>query len=390
MNIVSPIEAGVVAIAGRIDSTNAAQFEQELLALVPDGCSAFTIDADDLEYISSAGLRVLMKLRKACNGGVSVINTREQVYSVLEMTGFNQLLDVKKGYRRLSVEGCPIIGRGFYGTVYRLDADTIVKVYNTPDSIPLIANEQKMAKAAFIKGIPTAISYDIVRVGDNYGSVFEMLKAKSFNELVIEQPDKVDEIVRRWSELLKQVHATQMEPGELPSCRERHIGYLDVIKDYITPGQKDILQSLLSFLPDSLSVVHGDYQMKNVMLIDDEPMLIDMDTLSAGHPIFDLAGLYATYKEFKEDEPNNTMDFLGISDKTADRIWDKLLEYYFGSTDKAFIDSVTDKIRVVAAVRFLFIIAASPLKEGKLGEMRIRHTQEHIKELLGRVQSLDF
>ena len=47
--------------------------------------------------------------------------------------------------REVSVDGCPVIGRGYYGTVYRLDADTIVKVYASPDSIPLIEIPSKTA-----------------------------------------------------------------------------------------------------------------------------------------------------------------------------------------------------------------------------------------------------
>ncbi len=40
----------------------------------------------------------------------------------------------------------------------------------------MIKNEQRLAKRAFVKGVPTAISYDIVKVGDKYGSVFELLR----------------------------------------------------------------------------------------------------------------------------------------------------------------------------------------------------------------------
>lgn len=374
----------------RIDSGNALEFENELMAQVPEGCVDYTLDADGLEYISSAGLRVLMKLRKACSGTVIIVNVSEQVWSVLEMTGFNQLFNVKKAYRRISIEGCPMIGKGFYGTVYRIDADTIVKVYDSPDSIPLIANEQKMAKAAFIKGIPTAISYDIVRVGDRYGSVFELLKAKSFNDLVIENPSDTDKVVQRWSDLLKQVHATEMEAGELPSCRARFLDYLDVIAPYLESGQLSRLKELLSGLPDSLNVVHGDYQMKNVMLSGDEPMLIDMDTLAVGHPVFDFAGLYATYQEFEEDSPGNSMQFLGIPFETSTHIWNKLLDDYFGPVGEEKMKHVTDSIRIVAAVRFLFILAVSDLKNGETGARRIAHTREHLDELLARVRDLNW
>jgi len=376
------------AVSGRIDSSNAQEFESGLMALVPAGCADFCLDAEGLDYISSAGLRVLMKLRKSCSGSISILNVSDQVWSVLEMTGFSQLFNVKKAYRRISIDGCPVIGKGFYGTVYRIDADTIVKVYSTPDSIPLIVNEQKMAKAAFIKGIPTAISYDIVKVGDSYGSVFEMLKAKSFNDLVIENPKDVDSVVKRWSDLLKQVHSTEMDSGEVPSCRARFIDYLDVIAPYLDEGMIQTLKELLLSLPDSRTIVHGDYQMKNVLLSDDEPMLIDMDTLALGHPVFDFAGLYVTYQQFEEDAPGNSMAFLGIPFETSTHIWNKLFEYYFGPVSEDKKQQINDSIKIVALVRFLFILAVSDLKNGELGARRIAHAREHLEELLTRVEKL--
>ena len=115
-----------------------------------------------------------MKVRKQAGSEVRIFDVSPEVYEILDMTGFTEFLTVEKRLREISVDGCEVIGRGFYGTVYRIDPETIVKVYSTPDCIPIIQNEQRLAKRAFVKGVPTAISYDIVRVGDSYGSVFEL------------------------------------------------------------------------------------------------------------------------------------------------------------------------------------------------------------------------
>ena len=61
--------------------------------------------ADRLEYISSAGLRVLMKLRKKAGKALPVLNVSPEVFEVFEMTGFTELLDVKKRLREIAVEG---------------------------------------------------------------------------------------------------------------------------------------------------------------------------------------------------------------------------------------------------------------------------------------------
>lgn len=384
-------ETVTVFLEGRIDSANAPETERKILAKMqeqPDSIPVF--DASRLDYIASAGLRILMKVRKTVGQEMEIRNVSPEVYEILETTGFTELFRVKKRMREVSVEGCDVIGRGFYGTVYRLDPDTIVKVYSSPDSLPLIENERKMARMAFVHGIPTAISYDIVKVGDSYGSVFELLKAQTMNDLLAARPDRADELVRILTDVMKTVHAVELEPGTLPSARGIWLGYLDLIRGlgYITEAQYARIGKLISDLPEFCGVVHGDFHMKNVMMADGEPLLIDMDTLTQGSPIFDLQGIYVAYQAFEEDEPGNTRAFLGISAEMAGFVWRRTIEYYFDQKDAETRARNEDRIRLLAAVRFLQIIGATDLKTNELAEIRIRHTGETIETLLGRVESL--
>ena len=68
-----------------------------------------TIDASGLDYISSAGLRVLLKLRKRL-ATLSVIDVSPDVFEIFEVTGFSQLMDVQKRLRAVSIEGCEVMG----------------------------------------------------------------------------------------------------------------------------------------------------------------------------------------------------------------------------------------------------------------------------------------
>ncbi|MBR4627982.1 MAG: anti-sigma factor antagonist [Ruminococcus sp.] len=378
----------VIRLSGRIDTSNAAEWEKTITEQL-SGETENSFDADELEYISSAGLRVLMKVRKKAGSEIKIFNVSSDVYDILDMTGFTELFKVEKKIREISVEGCDVIGKGFYGTVYRIDPETIVKVYNTPDSIPIIEKEQRLAKCAFVKGVPTAISYDIVRVGDNYGSVFELLNADSFNDHLINEPEKFDELLHKYVDFLKVVHSAEMDAGTIPMARDIFIGYLDVIDSYLTSEQSVRLKELLSALPDDLHMVHGDFQMKNVMLVGDEPMLIDMETISTGQPIFDLQALYVTYISFSEDCPDNLSSFLGISDDLGEPIWNSILEKYFDTADKAELSAINDKIRLMSAIRFLYLLAVTDLKNGDLGERRIKRTQDHISELLKKVNGFE-
>ena len=379
-----------IYLCGRIDANNSEDIEREIFSAVDGSNSSdIVIDARDLEYISSAGLRILMKLLKRINRQIPVINVSRDVYDIFETTGFTELFDVKRAMREVSVEGCDIIGQGFYGTVYRVDSETIVKVYESPDCLPMIQNEQRLAKLAFIKGVPTAISYDTVRVGGSYGSVFELLKAKSFNDLMKKDPGNFDTLMRKYVGFIKTVHSTEMDSGSLPMAKNKFISYLDAIRRYISNEQHKRLHELISGLPDDLHLVHGDLHMKNIMVTDNEPMLIDMDTISTGQPIFDLQALYVSYIAFPEDDPDNLLSFFGIPNELGKRIWNTIIELYFDATDEKRIAGINSKIKLLAMVRFLYILSLADAKDNELNEKRIKRSQDNIAELIGSVVDLN-
>ena len=183
----STVENGrlILAPQGRVDSTNAAEFEKEAMAAVSANLGLeIALDAQNLEYISSAGLRVLMKLRKLAKKAFPVENVSPEVYDIFEVTGFTELLDVKKRLREVSVEGCELIGSGGFGRVYRIDPETIVKVYSSGLTLDMVRHERDTAQKAFLAGVPTAISYDVVRSGDSYGVVFELLNARTVAQIM--------------------------------------------------------------------------------------------------------------------------------------------------------------------------------------------------------------
>ena len=76
-----------VAVIGRLDTTTAPEMES-FLSENYDGITALTFNCEGLEYISSAGLRVLLTAHKRMKGEMKLVNVGELVMEVLEMTGF--------------------------------------------------------------------------------------------------------------------------------------------------------------------------------------------------------------------------------------------------------------------------------------------------------------
>ena len=154
----------VILLPQRVDSASAPDVEnaiEKARSTVP-ACPV-VLDCSKLQYISSSGLRVILRLKKAL-ADTSLIEVSPEVYDILEMTGFTEMMDVRKAFRTFSTDGCEISGHGSNGTIYRIDPETVVKAYRNPDALDEIRNEQQLAPTAFILGIPTAIPYDVVRI----------------------------------------------------------------------------------------------------------------------------------------------------------------------------------------------------------------------------------
>lgn len=340
----------VLSASGRIDSTNAPEIEAKIKRSLDNPHNSVVLDVDALEYISSAGLRIVLRLRKD-EPSLKIINANAEVYDILEMTGFTEMMTVEKAYRKISIEGCEVIGQGANGKVYRIDPDTIVKYYIHPDALPDIQRERELARKAFILGIPTAIPYDVVRVGDGYGSVFELLNADSFLKLIVRNPEDIDKYVGYSVDVLKKMHATDVNPADMPDQKPIALGWVKDIYDTLPEETAKKLQTLFDEIPSCNKMMHGDYHFKNIMMQNDEVLLIDMDTLCHGDPIFEFAAIYNAYVGFSAFETDCIEKFMGITAQTGHRIWNKTIELYFGTTDRQLLDEIEEKVSLVSFTR---------------------------------------
>ena len=85
-----------IALEGRLDTTTAPELEQALKASLDDA-NTLTMDFEKLDYISSAGLRVLLSAHKIMSkkGGMKIVKVKEIVDEVFEVTGFKDILDIE-------------------------------------------------------------------------------------------------------------------------------------------------------------------------------------------------------------------------------------------------------------------------------------------------------
>ena len=353
MSIVTKLTDSLVKLQGSVDSSNAYQFEEELLDAISG--QTLTMDAEELVYISSAGLRVLLKVKKALSGDLVMTNVNPEVFEILDMTGFTQILTVRKAIRKISVEGLSVIGRGQTASVYRMDADTIVKVFRPGIDFGMVQNEIAKAKVAFMHGIPTAISYDVVKIGESYGVVYELLNAKDLADCMKEDPAHLEDYIRMFADVIREMHTTEVTAEQFVSSRATTLGALPYMKGRILNDEEyEKVKAIFENVPERTTFIHGDCHAGNVMLQDKELMFIDLSCAGCGHPIFDLMSMYLTAACHQGELLSS------YTKEEAYHIWKVFLSAYLQTEDEVLLAKAEEQVAAFSSARLLLGLLRIP------------------------------
>ncbi|MBE5847250.1 MAG: STAS domain-containing protein [Lachnospiraceae bacterium] len=370
MNVREQDKKVILALAGRIDTNNAADTEKEIMDILsahPGKVPAF--DAKDLAYISSAGLRVLMKIRKQTGDAVEVFDVSPEVYDIFETTGFTELLTVRKKLRTIDVSSCEKIGEGGNGAVYRLDNDKIVKVYRPWVGIDAIERERTFARTAFVNGIPSVIAYDTVRVGDCYGIVFELLDSDTLGHAMSAHPEKLEAYVDQYVALARTLHSTHVPKGSFTPIREIYHGMADNLGKWCSDEEIALLHSLVDEIPEADTVTHNDLHPGNIMLQDGELVLIDMQEVTMGPPICDLTSIYRHMIIGPQRYAEVMIRSVGMPADLIQKTGHMFFRKYTGITDEKEMESFYQKLGLLYTLNVSLIVGNGSESAMKRGDM---------------------
>ena len=137
-------------------------------------------------------------------------------------------------------------------------------------------------------------------------------------------------------------------------------------------------------------MIHGDFHFRNIMYQNGESLLIDMDKLSYGHPVFELAAIYNSYCGFGEIDHSSIERFLGIPYKTTVTLWHKQLERYLDTKNGDALQEVENKVKLVGHTRLMQHYIRRNGLETEAGREMIAHSRSVLEQLLPRVDALTF
>jgi uncharacterized protein (TIGR02172 family) len=257
-------------------------------------------------------------------------------------------------YREVSIEGCKLLGRGAKGDVYRYDDELVIKVFNQRNTYHDVEQEIALSRKAFILGIPTAISFGIVSVGERYGAMYELVDSETISGCIARNPGQVEAYARIMAELARTIHSIAVsETDAFPDTSERLRSYVRAGVAYENEALAERCMALIDTLPASNTLVHGDFHTGNVFLQRGEPLLIDMDRISTGHPIAEISDLCYFYVTLGEENPAVVEQFMGFSYETAGRFFHCFLKHYLETEDENRLREVMEKASILCCMRMV-------------------------------------
>ena len=291
-----------------------------------------------------------------------------------------------KKYKEVSIEGCKLLGRGAKGDVYRYDDELVIKVYNRNNTYKDVEREINLCRKAFILGVPTEISFGIVSVGMQYGAMFELVDSETVSSCIAKDPARVDEYAVIMAKLARLIHGLEVTPDDgFPNMKDTLIARVNdcFAGEYAELAER--CMELVNTIPNSDHLVHGDFHTGNVFLQNGEPLLIDMDRISTGHPVAELSDLMYFYQILGEDDPSVVEKFMGFSYSTALRFFDTFLKTYLETEDEERIQDVKKKASVICYMRLIRKFR----KKKNLSEEEHRKVEYFLKKLADVVGELD-
>ena len=376
----------VLLFPEKLNLENTPEFEAECKEQLQDvpADAEVIIDLQDLVYISSAGLRLILRLSKKYPSCI-VANVSNEVYSILEMTGFVSFLTIRRKPMIIPpVEGEPI-ARGSNGEIYAIEDDTIVKMFTDKTSLEEIEEEWANARTAVSLGIPSVICFAVVNDGTRNGIMFEKLQTKTLDRLIYSDYDNFDQYGDMFAELFYTIHQTRDLKKGLSSVIKQQLSYVERAH-YLSESEREQLKNFLLAVPETDTVIHGDFHPRNIGMADGELIAMDMAEIGYGHPVFDFVSTYYDLVFSGKTFPSVTSYFFGLEIPDLRRLWDRMLQWYFKGLSREDADWINEMLDELVGLRTILLPVLHPNKPKEKHDEWIRIGRE---KLTGKLEELN-
>ncbi len=264
----------------------------------------------------------------------------------------------------ISLDEWKQVGEGGNGTTYTCEQEPgiILKVSHWEDgTLEAVSKEFYTSQAVYELGIPTPKVFEIVRVGDEYGTKSELIgKKQSVGRFCGANPDQIERIAKRMAELGKQIHRTNVQNDEyIPSMKALMLEALASTKMLSGKKLKEVT-TFVESLDDASTLLHGDFSLGNLIFEiqddgkaganDGKPYWIDLGRAVHGIPMFDLGHLFLFCNIFSKKE--RVQQIAHMTEKQMVEFWNAFALAYNGPDG---MDAFTAECKRFAALDVILL-----------------------------------
>jgi len=263
-------------------------------------------------------------------------------------------------YNNIDLSQWTQVGEGGNGKTYVNPSrpDVILKVNNARlSTLEAVKHEFDVAKAVEGLGLPVPKVYEIVRVGDDYATISQLIKnKKSLSRICHDQPERTEEMARLLCRKGKDLFSTPCDTSFFPSRKQQLVWALDY-SAYIGRKNLKIIRAFVETIPEKTTCVHGDFQSGNIIQAGDTLYWIDLDRFACGDPMFDIGHLFQICQVYSSMK--RVQDIFHMTFDQFNSFWDAFAKEYTGKEDHSDFDLLAGKYACLDVIVRTYFITPS-------------------------------
>ncbi|MCR5083307.1 MAG: HD domain-containing protein [Parasporobacterium sp.] len=356
------IENDWVYVYGRVKGDDVRVLEAELSK---DKSKDYKIDFSHVGHIDFSGLRAFINMH---DHGVTfcILNAINDVAWTFATTEADSKFAVFRKPNPLVMWKWKESGEGYTAISYnKNDNDAMMKLYKDFMPEELAFREKIIANAAFKCGVPTPLAGNFLKDGKKLAVEYErIVTKKSVARAIADDPDNIELYMKRFTKLVKELHKTPCNKEVFPSFSKLHKD-VALKSEGLSDEDKKQIVDFLDNIEETGTCLHGDLQIGNVILTEDEALFIDMADFSYGNPLYDIGTFYYMAKGLPEER---CMEMFHVGLETMHKAWDIFVREYYETNDPAEIKKIEEKVRPFIGIQELYFsrISGMPPERRKM------------------------
>ncbi len=211
----------------------------------------------------------------------------------------------------------------------------------------------------------------------------EEVTSVSVSNMIAENPENLDSAAERFASLLKEIHNEKAEGIDIKTGL---VAKTDEIMHFIPAEKWQKLRSLITAVQDSGTKLQVNCDTDSAFIANGKLAFKDFGKSYIGYPVFDLGNLYENLIALSEIDRSEIYKTSGFTIETAERFWEKVINFYFNGEKPELVERAKDRARLMAYFNIFYRLIA----RGKTDSEEFHYYKEKFIEHINRCGSLDF